>query len=264
MNILNTYYSQGWCQFPADPMLQGWIDASLPAIRASITAPENAHWLRYQGTWFAGVNALPNDERGAIPGGPTLSGLAVDFIHNRLNYKDLPWDRAQVSACYPGYPQPMSGETEAMHAFRRDRDAAHLDGLLKEGPERRRYLREYHGFLLGIPVTTFSAGASPFVIWEGSHKIVQAWLHKTLTGVDPTKWRDIDLTDSYQGLRREIFRSCRRVTIAPQPGEAFVMHRHCLHGMAQWESDATAGPDGRVILYFRPPVVDLKGWLTNS
>lgn len=239
----------------------------MPAIRASINAPENAHWLRYEGTWFAGVNVLPNDTTGAVPGGPSLSGVAVDFIKDHLTGKahaadTLNWDQAQVSVCYPGYPKPAAGETPALHAFRRDRDAAHIDGLLKEGPQRRRYLREYHGFLLGIPVTHYSPGASPFVVWEGSHKIVQAWLNEVFSQADPSNWPDIDVTDSYQALRQKVFKDCPRVTLAPQPGETFVMHRHCLHGMARWDQDATAGPEGRAILYFRPPVTDLARWLT--
>jgi hypothetical protein len=264
MNSFDHYHQKGWCLFPNDPVLRHWLDATLPAVWTSIAAPENAHWLRYGGTWFAGVNVLSNDATGAVSGGPALSGTAVDFIQDRLNYKDLPWDRAQVSVCHPGYPQPMAGETDAMHAFRRDRDAAHIDGLLKEGPQRRRYLREYHGFLLGIPATDYSTGASPFVIWEGSHKIIQAWLQQTFAGIAPTKWRDIDVTESYQAARRKVFKDCARITLAPQPGQSFVMHRHCLHGMAKWQADASAGPQGRVILYLRPPVTDLTGWLNNA
>jgi hypothetical protein len=263
MDCLDHYHRLGWCQFPSDPRLQHWIDGTMPAIRDCVKAPENAHWLRYQGTWFAGVNALPNDPNGAVSGAHPVSGAAVDFIRDHLNFKDLPWDRAQISVCYPGYPMPMTGETEAMHAFRRDRDAAHIDGLLKEGPDRRRYLREYHGFVFGIPVTTYSPGASPFVIWEGSHTLIQGWLQETFATREPKTWWDIDLTESYQAIRRRVFQECRRITLAPQPGESFVMHRHCLHGMARWQSDATASADGRIILYFRPPVTDLTGWLTS-
>jgi hypothetical protein len=61
----------------------------------------------------------------------------------------ITWDRAQVSVCYPGYPKPMDGETDGQHRFRRDRDAAHVDGLLGLGQPKRRFLKEPHQFILG-------------------------------------------------------------------------------------------------------------------
>ena len=154
------YHELGWCAFPHDAVLAQWLDATLPAARAAIAAAENRQWLRYQETWFAGVNVLPNDTTGAVPGGPPLAGAAVDFIRDRLGVRDYAWDRAQVSVCYPGYPQPMPGESDAVFRFRRDRDAAHVDGLLKEGPERRRFLREHHAFILGIPMAEILGGRS--------------------------------------------------------------------------------------------------------
>ncbi|NQV45179.1 MAG: hypothetical protein HQ501_09765, partial [Rhodospirillales bacterium] len=155
------FFDTGWCRFPHDPALAEWVTHALPAARLAVTAPENAEWHRCQGTWFVGVNALPNDSRGALGDGPPLAGQAVNFIHQELGLtgfatgdgtgfatgsaNGFEWDRAQVSICYPGYPKPMEAESDANFAYRRDRDAAHVDGLRHVGPDRRRFLLEHHG-----------------------------------------------------------------------------------------------------------------------
>lgn len=258
------YANRGWCRFDADPCLHAWIQASLPAIRAAIAAPENAHDLRYGGTWFAGVHALPNDETGAVPGGPPLAGMAVDFALDTLGWRGIPWDRAQLSVCYPGYPRPSPEESEALFRFRRDRDAAHIDGLLREGPKRRRFLKEYHAFVLAIPVSDHDPTAAPFTIWEGSHRHVGAWLRDTFASRPVETWERIELTEAYQALRRDLFDRCRRVEIHARPGEAYLVHRHALHGVAPWAPGAQAGPDGRAIVYFRPPTPDMRRWLAED
>lgn len=259
---LETFLTRGWCAFPHDPALAGWVQATLPAARKTAGDPEHAHWLRCGGTWFAGVNVLANDAEGAVEGGPKLSGLAVDFIYEALGLEGFSWDRAQVSVCYPGYPKPMESESEAAHRFRLNRDAAHVDGLMRVGPCRRRRINERHGFLLGIPLVEFSKDASPFVIWEGSHEIIRRAFIPLLEGVAPERWGDIDVTDTYHAARREIFDHCARVEIALRPGEAFLVHRLALHGTAAWASAATAGPDGRMIAYFRPEAGCAGHWIS--
>ena len=135
---LDTFYKKGWCGFEYDPALAEWVERALPSARKTVTAEEFARWLRCGGTWFAGVNALPNDSSGAVAGGGPLRGIAIEFIQKSLGLSKFDWDKAQVSVCYPGYPQPMESETAAAFRYRRDRDAAHVDGLLPEGPDRRR------------------------------------------------------------------------------------------------------------------------------
>ena len=71
---------------------------------------------------------------------------------------------AQVSAVYPGYPKPRQGESDAAFRYRLNRDAAHVDGLLAIGPERRRMLRERHAYILGLPLTECSETAAPMTI----------------------------------------------------------------------------------------------------
>ena len=167
------FFTQGWCQFESDPSLLNWIESALPVAQSLVIDPDNAKWLRCGDTWFAGVNILPNANDGSVGSGSALGGDAVNFIAQALGLSEFDWDKAQVSICYPGYPQRMSIEKEAAFKFRRDRDAAHVDGLLPEGPNRRRFLREWHGFVLAIPLLDYDNDASPFVIWEGSHEVVR-------------------------------------------------------------------------------------------
>jgi len=187
--------------------------------------------------------------------------LAVEYIRDALGLDRFDWDRAQVSVCYPGYPKPWEKESEAAFRFRRDRCAAHLDGLLPEGPERRRHLREHHLFILGVPMAEADPEAAPFVIWEGSHEIVRQWFRRVYDGRPAGNRGDLDVTDSYHALRREIFETCPRVPIRRRPGEAFLVHRLALHGVAPWADGAGAGPDGRMIVYFRPTMGDAEQWL---
>ena len=256
------FYRLGWRRIEFDPALADWVEHTLPLARASVAAEENSNGLRCGGTWFAGVNALSNDITGAVGGSGPIRGVAVEFIHKFLDLSVFDWDRAQISVCYPGYPKPMESEPPGAFRYRRNRDAAHVDGLLPEGPDRRRHLREFHGFILGIPMNEFSVNASPFVVWEGSHEIVRAALTARFEALPPDDWGDEDITDAYHQARQRVFDTCKRVEIAARPGEAFVTHRLALHGVAPWADSATAGEDGRMICYFRPNIGGPMEWLT--
>jgi len=257
------FFEKGWCRFQFDETLMQWIDHVLPCARETVAAEENSQWLRCGGTWFAGVNLLPNADDGSVCGSDPLQGEAIDFIRDTLGVAGFDWDRAQVSVCYPGYPQPMPDESEVAFGFRRDRDAAHVDGFLAEGPERLRHLREYHGFILGIPMVEFSPGASPFVVWEGSHEVIRETFIDQFQGVPAEHWGEMDITDLYHQVRRSIFSRCQRVEIYARPGEAYLVHRLALHGVAPWQTAASATPDGRMICYFRPETGDPRSWLLS-
>ena len=258
----NTFFKKGWCRFPYDPILGEWVSYTVPFARNAVKDPKHKRWLRCGDTWFVGVNALPNDAQGSVENGPPLSGIAVDFVSESLGFQDFDWDRAQISVCYPGYPQRMSeSESEAAFRYRRDRDSAHVDGLLREGPDRRRHLREHHSFVLGIPMVESSPDASPFVIWEGSHEIVRKTFSQCFKGLPAERWADRDITEIYHELRRKIFQRCRRVEISADPGESYLVHRLSLHGIAPWSESATASPDGRMICYFRPEIRGPQQWL---
>lgn len=253
------FFTKGWCRFPFDPQLATWVAEARPQACTTVNDPEFAVWLRYGGTWFAGVNALANDTDGRVDtNGSALIGMAIDFIARKLGLevgRDFAWDRGQVSVCYPGYPQPMDGETDGAFRYRVKRDAAHLDGLHPVGAERRRHLNETHAFILGIPLTEADENASPLIVWDGSHEMIREAMLHCYEDVAPEHWVDLDVTDAYQTVRREIFKSCPRTIVQARPGECYLVHRLALHGVAPWGEDAKAEEDGRMIVYFRPELI---------
>ncbi|PWE34001.1 hypothetical protein DDZ14_02230 [Maritimibacter sp. 55A14] len=262
---LTLYRRRGWLRFPTDPRIADWVAHAAPKARAIAADPKaQAAWLRCGGTWFAGVNMLDNAADGSVAGSGPLAGAPVDFIRDGLGLEEFAWDAGQISVCYPGYPQPWAGESEAAFRFRRDRDAAHLDGLLREAPGRRRRLREHHGFILGLPLCETGPGAAPLVVWEGSHEIIRTAFSDAFEGIAPQDWGGVDVTDIYQQTRRRIFETCPRIALHARPGEAYLVHRLALHGVAPWQPGAAAPPEGRMIAYFR---LDAgrgpRAWLTD-
>ncbi len=253
------FLRQGWTRFGPDPALDPWLAAAIPSARAEVADPAHARWLRCEGTWFAGVNILPNDGNGAVAGSGPLRGRAVDAIRKHIGR--VQWDRAQVSVVYPGYPRPKDGERAAAFRFRRDRDAAHVDGLHKLA-DGRRVLAEPHAFVLGLPMTRVGEGGSPMVVWDGSHEVMRAAFREALANTRPENWGSVDLGPAYGAARRQVFQTCRRTELTAQLGESYLVHRLALHGIAPWRDGTDAPPEGRMIAYFRPelpgPVSD---WL---
>lgn len=217
------------------------------AALAATTEP-----LRCGGTWAVGLDLLPNDAAGRVAG--------VDLPWADLGLAPEPLHKAQLSAIYPGYPQPSPEESASAYAFRRSRDAAHLDGLLPIGPDRQRMVKEPHGWILGLALNT--CAASPLVVWEGSHEILRAALRQALLPHPPALWGDIDLTAPYAEARRKVFATCRRVELPTAPGEALLLHRLTLHGVAPWAERGPSPAEGRIIAYFRPLLASVKDWLT--
>ncbi|MGI3210237.1 hypothetical protein ACROSR_03890 [Roseovarius tibetensis] len=246
---------KGWARFPSEPDLLDWATKARAAALARMADPaQRAQWLQCEGTWFVGVDTLPNDAQGRVASSAPLGGAALDAAH--ALYGGLPLHPGQVSVVYPGYPRPRAGESETAFGYRRNRDAAHVDGLLPVGPARRRMLRERHGFILGLPLTDADAAAGPLVVWEGSHHIMREAFETVLGGLDPAGWGDVDVTDVYRAARREVFATCPRVTVHGPPGTAYLVHRLALHGVAPWGTDARAPTEGRMVAYFRPQFRD--------
>lgn len=260
MSLLEEFLERGYLRFPLDHAVMAWAEHAHGFAAKAAGDPAQAHWLRCGGTWFVGVDALPNDSRGRVGGGPALEGAAMDFIAEELRLA-LPLHRAQVSICYPGYPQPYAEESAAAYQFRLKRDAAHVDGLLAEGPEKRRHVREPHAYILGLPLTRQSADAAPLTVWEGSHVIMREMFTKVFAGYAPEHHASVDVTEPYQAARRQAFATCRRITLPANPGEATLLHRHLLHGVAPWGERATAPAEGRMIAYFRPEAQSLEDWI---
>lgn len=243
---------RGWQRFDPDPDVAIWAAAALASLKGRALDD-----LRLGGTWDVGLEALPNDE-GAAVGGVALSGRAIDAARA---IADLPLHRAQVSTVLPGYPRPSPDESAAAFAFRRDRDSAHVDGILPIGPGRQRMVREPHAWILGLPLTDCGEGASPLVVWDGSHRIMGRALAGALAPLAEVDRPFADVTEVYQAARREVFATCARVVLHTRPGEAVLLHRHVLHGISPWTEGAEAPPEGRIVAYFRPLSLSVGEWL---
>ncbi len=256
------FFEKGWVTFARDADLRSWVRAAYDIALERVNDPkERARWLQCEGTWFVGVDALPNDAKGTVGHAGPLTGQAFKTV--QALYGALPLHKAQVSVVYPGYPRPRHGESEAAFGYRLRRDAAHVDGLLGVGPDKRRMLIERHAYILGLPMTDCNHYASPLTVWEGSHEVMRAAFRKALGHLDQAEWDKVDLTEIYKATRREVFETCRRVTVTAVPGEAYLVHRLALHGVAPWEADAKAPAEGRMIAYFRPEWPEPSDlWLT--
>ncbi|MES2914484.1 MAG: hypothetical protein V4753_05120 [Pseudomonadota bacterium] len=240
----------GWQRIGPHPAIAAWAEAARQAaLHTLVTTTEK--W-RCGGTWFVGVDALPNDPDGAVDG--------AAFPWDALPIPPQPLHRAQLSIIRPGYPQPSPDETPAAFAFRRDRDAAHLDGLLPIGPTRARMVREPHAWILGLPLNDTTA--SPLTVWEGSHSLIRVALLKALEPHPPETWGDIDITEPYQKARRAVFAACRRIELPARPGEATLVHRLTIHGVSAWKPTDSAPREGRMIAYLRPQFASVQDWLT--
>ncbi|WP_108815149.1 hypothetical protein [Loktanella sp. Alg231-35] len=237
----------GYVVFPHAPEVAAWAEA---ARIAGLTVLQRGGDFRHGRTWFVGVDALPNAPDGSI-GGVPLAGPFMAHVTAPAQ-----WHHAQLSVVFSGYPQQDEGESDAAHRYRRLRDAAHVDGLLPEGPDKRRHLREPHGFILGLPLD--DVAASPLVVWPGSHLVMQKAFAEVFAGVQPTDCGDLDITEAYQVARRAVFEMCPRVEVAAKPGQTILLDRHLVHGVAPW-AEGAAG-DMRMIAYFRPQV-DMAQWL---
>ena len=239
----------GFTVFAWDAAVAAWSAAAHRAALAVAADPAmQACWLRHGATWFVGVDALPNGPDGAI-GGMPLHGPWQRHIQ-------LPdtWHPAQLSIIYAGYPKRDTDESEAAHRYRVRRCAAHMDGLLLE--DGRRYPREPHAFILGLPLN--DSDACPLVVWQGSHLRMKAALRAVIKGRDPRK---VDVTDAYKAARAEIFETCTPVAVQAAPGQAILLDRFALHGVAPWKEGMTLPDEGRMIAYFRPQFSDPMEWL---
>lgn len=244
-----TLKQDGFTVFARDAAVAAWSEAALGAALSVVADPAmQARWLRHGGTWFVGVNALPNSPDGTI-GGVPLRGPWERHIQ-----RPDKWHPAQLSVMHRGYPQKDPSESEAAQRFRVRRYAAHMDGLLLE--DGRRYPREPHAFILGLPLN--DSDACPLVVWQGSHLRMKAAMRAAIGVRDP---RDVDVTEAYKAARAEVFETCTPVAVQAAPGQAVLLDRFTLHGVAPWQ-DGTRMPDeGRMIAYFRPQFSNPMDWL---
>ena len=260
MADLETFLTAGWVHFPRDPAIAKWAAAALPLAQSAARSPLNQGWMDCEGTWFIGVDALKNASDGRLPDGTSLEGAPITFVKTHLGC--LPaLHLAQTSITYPGYPRPRKGESDAAFRYRERRDAAHVDGVKMIDAGRNRRVEEPHAWVLGIPLNDAAPTAAPLVVWEGSHEVMRKGFAKAFEGVPVQDWAQVDVTEAYKAARAEAFETCRRVAVHARPGESYLMHRLCLHGVAPWAAgDQT---EGRAIAYFRPEMPGgLRDWLT--
>jgi hypothetical protein len=241
----------GWRQIGPDPAIAAWAKAARPLAVAALAATDQP--VRCGGTWAVGLDLLPNAADGSLGG--------VAFPWQAVGLAPEPLHLGQISAVYPDYPRPSAQETEAAFRFRQTRDAAHLDGLLAIGPDKRRMVKEPHAWILGLPLTECSSDAAPLVVWEHSAEIIRSALRERLAPHPPDTWGDIDVTEAYQTARARVFQTCRRIELPASPGTATLLHRLTIHGVAPWADGATAPPEGRIIAYFRPLLASVQDWL---
>lgn len=85
---------------------------------------------------------------------------------------------------------------------------------------------------MGLPLN--DVAASPLVVWRGSHLMMRSAFQRVYAGHDPSDWGDLDVTEVYQTARRVVFETCQRVPLIAKPGQAILIDRHLLHGVATW------------------------------
>ncbi|MBA4351352.1 MAG: hypothetical protein C0427_08910 [Rhodobacter sp.] len=243
---------RGWRRVRSEAIAR-WAAAAEPVARRIVL--ESRETWRCGGTWFVGLDALPNGTDGSIEG--------VELPWDDIGLPPVPLHPAQVSVTRVGYPRRDEGESEKAFEFRKLRDAAHLDGLLPVGPQKRRMVHEPHGWILGLPLNRADAGASPLVVWEGSHIVMADALRAAFAG-QTADLENVDITEAYQAARKQVFDRCPRVELPGQPGEAVILHRHMIHGVAPWTEGARAEPPGRMVAYFRPLLPSVADWLRDD
>ena len=241
---MTDFATLGYRVFDPDPGLAAWAAAALDAGRAvAADRALQAQWLRHGGTWFVGVDALPNAPDGSVQGAALTGPWQA---HVRAPRR---WHRAQLSVTYPRYPLQDGSESDANHRFRIRRCAAHVDGILLE--EGRRYLREPHSFILGLPLNVCTA--CPLMVWPGSHARIGPALRAARAHSD-------DITEPYKAIRAACFEQITPVPVRARPGQAILLHRHMLHGIAPWQSGDVMPPEGRMVAYFRPELDTAAQW----
>ena len=237
----------GFVVFDGDPRVAAWARAAQRVATHLASDPvTRAQNLRHGETWFVGVDVLPNDPDGTVNGAP-LAGPWQDHV------PVIPLHKGQLSIIYPGYPRRDPEQSEANHRYRITRAAAHVDGLLPEGPGRRRHAREFHAYILGLPLNAVSA--APTLVWPGSHQIMQSAIADAI-GTRPVQ--EVDVTEAYHDARRRVFETCDPVPLRAAPGQSYLIHRFALHGTAPWQGPV--GP-GRMIAFFRPEFDNPADWL---
>ena len=243
-----------------------WAAAARPAAAAAARDPAKAHWLRCGGTWFVGVDALPNDAQGRVGERPAARRCRHGLHPRRTWHFPCRCTARRSRSATPAIRSPRREESEAAFSFRLKRDAAHVDGLLAEGPEQaphpegaaRLYPRPDADRAIRRRSTAYRVGglasASMRDMFEKAARrpcagdLARHRPHRRLSGGAPRR------SSPPAGGSR----------LPSAPGEAVLLHRHLLHGVAPWGEVPTASADGRMIAYFRPEFPKLAGLAVSA
>ena len=240
-----SFFERGWVRFPFDPEIATWVGAARAPAVQTLDDPELRRlWLRCGGTWFAGVNALPNTADGALPehAVPPLGGRAIEFIARHL-----------------GLVRIRMGQGAGLDLFSR------LSATLRRGKRgriwfsiapRRCACRRVAPVRSGPPKNT---QRNPWVHpWPSADRCtrqrcadggLRRLATKSCAGRFQNAWRVSRRgtgrrkmwTEAYVSARRQCFERCPRVTIPARLGEVYLVHRLCLHGVAPWPVGAADG-----------------------
>ena len=156
----------GWCFLNTDNDHYDWINEAKKQIKFKFS--QNVikdQDFRSGSTWFVGTNFLDNNSQGKI-GSRQLSKKIINNISSYFGTKIQYWDKGQVSICWPGYPKKDTLESEKSFNFRIKRFASHIDGIIPLGSKKRRFAKEYHAFILGLPIMNNFKNNASLVVWE--------------------------------------------------------------------------------------------------
>ncbi|MDC0948600.1 hypothetical protein OAS86_04570 [Gammaproteobacteria bacterium] len=261
--VIREFEREGFAIVPFCSQTAGWVESLRPMITRSLSEPRRGTQWRHGETWHLGINQLDNDPFGAVAqaGVPALTGHPWAALQALFPDAALALDRAQLSTVLPGYPRFDGTESEAAWRYRVIRDAAHVDGLLKDQGGRR--LLELHDIILGLPLDDAAVERSPTVVWRGSHHMMRDAFRRALAELNPERWSQYDLETIYRETRSRVFEGCERVPIIAEKGCAWLIHPLALHGIAAWQGMVRDAP-ARTVVYFRPnlcPERDFARWL---
>ena len=273
----SNFNQKGWCFLDNDDQHHRWIEAAKANILYKFGKRKyTKRDFRSGNTWFIGTNFLDNGSDGNINGVSMSSGLWSQ-ISGKFGQGVEYWDPGQVSIFWQGYPKNDSRETEKAFKYRLNKYASHVDGLLPIGPKKRRFAKEYHAFILGLPVINSMAGSAPLVVWEGSHIIFRDLFRRLYNRVSETELRNLDITEMYQKCRTKVFSTCPIRKIFSDHNQPYVLDRHLLHGVVQWKTNKMHSSkkcpndgiqfdplSGRIVIYFRPSYKSPMDWLIQN
>ena len=107
---------KGYREFGYDEQVAKWAEFAKKKGNRILADPAQLQkWLQCEGTWFVGVDVLPNDSRGDFIN-TQFPNVFKSFM-SKINLK--PYHKAQLSVIFPGYPKPRIGDSEAAFEYRR-------------------------------------------------------------------------------------------------------------------------------------------------